>query len=112
MIVRMAFGRSKYRNIKTEIDGLKFDSKREANRWLELSMLQKSGKIRDLKRQVPFELRVNNIKIGKLILDFTYNENDAIIYEDVKSKPTMTPIFRWKAKHFKAQYKQEINLVM
>lgn len=104
--------RSKFRNVRVEIDGLKFDSKREAARWLELSMLQKAGQIKDLKRQVPFELSVNGIKIGKLVLDFTYIENDVLVCEDVKSKPTMTPIFRWKSKHFKAQYKHEINLVM
>lgn len=106
------FPRSKYRNIKTEIDGLKFDSRKEAGRWLELSLLQKAGKIKDLERQVPFELSVDGIKIGKLVLDFTYTEAGKTVYEDVKSKPTMTPIFRWKAKHFKAQYKQEIDLVM
>jgi hypothetical protein len=104
--------RSKFLNVRTEIDGLKFDSKKEAARWLELELLQKAGKISNLKRQVPFELNVNGIKIGKLVLDFTYTENGKTVYEDVKSKPTMTPIFKWKAKHFKAQYKQEINLVM
>ena len=35
----------KYRNIKTEVDGITFDSKAEANRYCELKMLQAAGKV-------------------------------------------------------------------
>ena len=46
----------KYHNKKVKHGDLIFDSKKEMNRYLELSQLQKSGKIRELDMQVPFEL--------------------------------------------------------
>lgn len=48
---------NKYHNKKTYTsDGILHDSKREANRWAELCMLQRAGKISELDRQVRFEL--------------------------------------------------------
>lgn len=47
----------KYHNKKTYTsDGILHDSKREANRWAELCLLQRAGKISELDRQVRFEL--------------------------------------------------------
>lgn len=46
----------KYGNENVEYEGMSFDSKRELKRWKELVLLQKAGKIRDLERQVKFEL--------------------------------------------------------
>ena len=47
---------SKYRSKKVTVDGMTFDSKKEYNRWCELCLLQKAGKITKLERQVKFEL--------------------------------------------------------
>lgn len=56
-ILAMQGGRkNKYRNKKTVIDGIEFDSRKEANRYIELKQLEAAGKIKDLKRQVKFEL--------------------------------------------------------
>ena len=46
----------KYRNKKVTVDGVTYDSKKEYNRWRELCLLQKAGKISGLERQVKFEL--------------------------------------------------------
>lgn len=46
---------SKYRSQKTEVDGIVFDSKKEAAEWVKLKTLEKNGLIKDLKRQVPFK---------------------------------------------------------
>ena len=46
----------KYNNTKVEIDGIKFDSKKESQRNAYLELMQKQGLISDLKRQVVFEL--------------------------------------------------------
>lgn len=46
----------KYGSKKTILDGIAFDSKKEANRWAELKILEKAGKIEDLRRQVKFVL--------------------------------------------------------
>ena len=47
---------SKYNNRKVVVDGITFDSKKEAQRYGELKLLQQAGKIRDLQLQARFEL--------------------------------------------------------
>ena len=47
---------NKYQNKKITIDGVKYDSKKEARRWQELKLLEKAGEIYDLRRQVKFVL--------------------------------------------------------
>lgn len=47
---------AKYGNKTVFVDGLPFDSKKEAARYRELSLLERAGEISDLKTQVPFEL--------------------------------------------------------
>ena len=85
---------AKYRNIKTELDGITFDSKKEAYRYAELKILEKGGVIKDLQRQVKFELQPSFYHNGKkeraitYIADFVYTENDKTIIEDVKSPIT------------------------
>jgi hypothetical protein len=83
---------AKYRNVKVEIDGMKFDSKREAARWGQLQLLERAGHIRGLRRQQRYELapsvKFEGSKRAKpalvLIADFDYWEGDRKIVEDVK----------------------------
>lgn len=81
---------AKYGNKKVIVDGIVFDSKKEAMRWKELCLLEKAGTIRNLQRQVPFLLiptqreldtvgKRGGVKKGKVIerevsyvADFTY----------------------------------------
>jgi hypothetical protein len=86
--------RNKYGNKKTYINDVKFDSKKEAERALELAMLEKAGVIKNLKRQVRFELIPSQKdENGKVlfrpvvyIADFTYTDckTGEFICEDVK----------------------------
>lgn len=46
----------KYGNKKVTVDGIKFDSKKEADRYTELKLLEKAGKIHGLELQKVFEL--------------------------------------------------------
>lgn len=97
--------RSKYRSIPTVVDGIRFASKKEANRYAELKLMEKAGAIRDLILQPMFALHApNGAYIGKYLADFTYwlTENDKKIYEDVKGMKTA--LYRWKKKHVEAQY--------
>ena len=48
--------RNKYQAIKTTIDGIEFDSRKEARRYQELLLLQRAGVIQDLKMQVKYIL--------------------------------------------------------
>ena len=86
--------RSKYGNRRIEVDGEKFDSVKEYNRYMELLMLQKKGIINSLQRQVTFELQPAFYHKGKKIrpinyvADFTYYESGEYIVEDVKGVKT------------------------
>lgn len=95
---RPAYARSKYRNIRTTVDGIKFASKKEARRYAELALLQKAGRIHNLFCQRPFPLAVNGVALGKYVADFTYSEvpSGRYVVEDVKG--FRTPIYRLKAK--------------
>jgi hypothetical protein len=98
---------SKYRAIPTFRDGIRFASKKEADRYVQLRMLEKAGEIAHLKCQEPFELWVGDKKIGRYIADFTYIEDGIPICEDVKGMKT--PLYRWKRKHMEAQYHMKIR---
>lgn len=82
---------SKFRNVKTEVAGVRYDSRKEANRGVQLGVLERAGKIFDLKRQVVFPLDVNGHSICRYVCDFQYvDENGRRVVEDVKSKHTRT----------------------
>ena len=49
-------GKSKYGSRKTIVDGISFDSKKEASRYRELLLLERAGKIGNLRRQVKYVL--------------------------------------------------------
>ena len=63
----MVAGMSKYRNRKISRDGMTFDSAKEYRRFRELSLLETAGEIRDLRRQVRFELIPVQRIDGKLV---------------------------------------------
>ena len=101
---------SKYRSTKIVIDGISFDSKREGNRYLELKLLERGGKIKDLELQHQFELQPSFRKNGKTIraityvADFTYFdlEKMRIVVEDVKG--FKTDVYMLKRKLFEFKY--------
>ena len=99
----------KYHNTKTVADGIKFDSKLEAERYAQLKILERAGVIRELELQPSFELLPSFRKNGKTWrktvykADFRYilAKNDRIIIEDVKgSTAVITDVFRLKQKLF------------
>lgn len=92
---------SKYRNVRTQIDGRRFDSKAEANRYSELCLLQRAGVISDLECQPRYVVGTGKrppVYVG----DFAYIESGRLIVEDVKG--VQTPVFRLKAKLFRERY--------
>ncbi len=103
-------GKRKYKNKKIIVDGMKFDSQLEANRWQELKILQKGGAIKDLRRQVRFELQPKYKKNGKTIqsisyvADFVYYSftERKIIVEDTKGY--LTEVYKLKKKIFEYKY--------
>lgn len=79
---------SKYRNKKVVMDGITFDSKKEADRYTVLKLMEKNGKIHNLTLQDKWDLVVNRIKICAYRSDFRYividSEGPHVIVEDVK----------------------------
>lgn len=103
----------KYHNTKTVADGIKFDSKLEAERYAQLKILERAGVIRDLELQPEYELIPSFKKNGKTWrktvykADFRYilADGDRIIIEDVKgSTAVITDVFRLKQKLFEYRY--------
>jgi hypothetical protein len=80
--------RRKYGNQPVTVLGQRFDSKKEAARWLDLRDLEIAGKISGLERQKVYPLRVNGTKIADYVCDFRYFENCRRMVEDVKSVAT------------------------
>lgn len=82
---------NKYHNKKIIVGGVKFDSQKEYNRFAELCMLQKSGIISDLQRQVKFEVipKTATERAAFYVADFCYTKADGKkVVEDVKSSMT------------------------
>lgn len=80
--------RNKYGARKTVIDGIVFDSIKEARRYQDLKILERAGQIADLRLKVRYDLVVNQVKIGRYTSDFEYLENGRRVVEDVKSPAT------------------------
>ncbi|MDO5016552.1 MAG: DUF1064 domain-containing protein [Eubacteriales bacterium] len=90
--------RSKYGNVKTTVDGIRFDSRAEARRYEELKLLYKSGQISGFMRQVSIPLHVD-----RYIADFLVVELDGTFWlEDVKGYETDT--FKKKKKEIEKLY--------
>jgi len=101
---------SKYKNVPTIVDGIRFASQAEAKRDAELKLLHLAGKIRLLQRQPRFPLFVNSVKICTYVGDWQYLEFDqtqtvagsTMVVEDRKG--VQTPAFKLKWKLAKALY--------
>lgn len=101
---------SKYHSKKVLVDGIEFMSKREANRYCELKLLEKAGKIKDLQLQYQFVLQPPFKKNGKsiraitYIADFVYFDLERMrnVVEDVKGYKT--DVYQLKKKMFEYHF--------
>lgn len=99
----------KCKNLISFYNGIKFDSKKEMNRYKELELLYKLGKIKDLRHQVVYKIIVNGYLVCKYIADFVYFdiEKNIEIVEDVKGFRTLH--YKLKKKLMKAVYNIDIQ---
>lgn len=95
---------AKYRARRVTVDGTNFASKREAKRYGELKLLEKAGKITNLRLQVRYKIVIQSVYVA----DFVYDdaERDEQIVEDVKGYRTRE--YLRKKKLMKAQHGIEI----
>lgn len=105
--------KNKYNARKVKVDGIVFASQKEADRWRELQLLERAGKITELRRQVPFLLiptqrvEVWNEKKQRFVsrvaerkcsyyADFVYMQDGNQIVEDAKGKRTKEYVIKRK----------------
>ena len=93
--------------------GFKFDSKWEAERYGQLASMALAGVVKDLERQVKYEIVVNNYKICRYVADFSYtliheNGTEEKIVEDAKG--VQTTDFKLKMKLMKAVFNINIKI--
>ena len=100
---------TKYKAKKTVVDGITFDSKKEAARYVELKMMERAGEITDLELQPKFTLQKKYKNgVGKAIrevyyiADFQYKQNGETVIEDVKGM--RTDVYKLKKKMFEWIY--------
>lgn len=100
---------SKYRNQRVRLAGetRSFDSKREAEAWQKLKLLEERGVIRALARQWPYRLKVNDQLVTTYRADFVFEEDGVLIVADAKGYPT--PEYKIKKALMKAIHGIEIR---
>ena len=105
--------RAKFNNRKvTDATGAVHDSTKEYRRWCELELRERAGEIRNLRRQVPYALVVEQSLIARYVADFTYEEGAATVVEDCKSPPTRKlEAYRIKVKLMAALHKLQVREV-
>lgn len=104
---------NKFKNKKTEIDGIKFDSEMESHYYLYLKELKEEGMVVDFELQPAFILQEGFIKDGKKIRPITYKADFKVTYIDghtevIDVKGKMTEEFKLKRKMLLYKYR-DIN---
>ena len=94
----------KFGNKEMELDGIRFQSRKEGRRYAELRLMERAGEISGLQTQVPFVLipaqrdekgRVIE-RAASYVADFVYNQNGKLVVEDAKGY--RTDVYRLKKK--------------
>ena len=99
---------SKYHNTKTTVFGHTFDSRHEAERYIVLRSMEKSGLISNLRLQVPYELvqgrkiKGKAIRPSYYIADFVYTCGGEEVVEDAKG--VKTAVYQLKKKLMADRY--------
>ena len=109
--VRIGERRNKYNAKKVQLDGYTFDSKKEANRYLQLCMMQRSGYISDLRVHPELEIKINRKVVCAVQLDFCYKSMSTgeVIWEDVKGKDNQ--LSKLKRSLVEAEHSIKVSLI-
>ncbi len=100
------FVRHKFRAQATEVDGIRFSSKRESRYYCELLLARQSGSLLFFLRQVPFHLPGG----VRYVCDFVeFWSSGEVRFVDVKG--FKTPMYTAKRKIVEAQYPIKITEV-
>jgi len=93
--------KSKYRNKPIVVDNIRFQSIKEAVRYVELKLLEKAGEISKFELQPRFPIVIGDVEVrfpnGRqmvYVADFYYLQNGKQIVEDVKGM--LTDVYKIK----------------
>lgn len=86
--VRVKEKRPRIKSTPTTVDGIKFQSEREAKRYEELKLLVSAGEISNLRLQYCFPIVINGKRVCDYIADFVYVEHGVEVVEDAKGHRT------------------------
>ena len=96
--------RSKYFNVRTEVDCIKFASKAEAKRYQELKLMQNAGSIKTFIMQTPWLLTGGIKYVSDFLVFYT---DGTVVVEDVKG--VKTDVYKLKKKLFESYYPFKIT---
>lgn len=99
---------SKYKNVRTEADGIKFDSSKEAKYYGILKLRKAAGEL-TFERQIKYDFTINGVLVCSYVADFVLNIAGKKEVIDVKGM--RTPIYKIKKKLMKAIYGIDITEV-
>lgn len=88
--------KSKYHALKVVIDGIKFDSRKEAQKYCELKLLKTTGKVVEIELQPEFILQEAYVRQGKKVRAITYRADFRVTYKDGRVVVIDTKGFRTK----------------
>lgn len=112
MVQKVLFSKVKYHNKKCTYKNMQFDSLKERNHYIILEQLEKTNQIKDLKRQVKYELQPSfklngkTIRAINYIADFTYLKDGVLVVVDTKGFRTKDYLL--KKKMFQYKYGMDI----
>jgi len=96
---------------KTVLDGITFDSRREAAYYAELKLLEKAGEVCEVELQKPFALTINGQLIGTYRCDFAFYDNTRRCYRVVDVKGVLTREFQRTRRLMRALHGIEVEVV-
>jgi len=97
----------KYRNQPVVVDGVRYDSKKEARHGARLVAMERDGLIFELRRQVRFPIKVNGVLVCTYVADFEFRDADRKrVVHDVKGYKT--DVYKLKKKLMLATHGIEI----
>ncbi|NTG48603.1 DUF1064 domain-containing protein [Agrobacterium rhizogenes] len=103
--------RNKYGAKPTVVDGITFDSKREAEVYSDLKLLERAGRISGFERQRKFNLIVNGVIVGTAKIDFAFIDHDQDgRFRVVDVKGVVTREFKRTQKIIRAAYNIEVEV--
>jgi|WetSurMetagenome_2_1015567.scaffolds.fasta_scaffold27452_7 hypothetical protein len=97
--------RHKYGAVATDVEGIRFPSRREAARWQALRILERAGRVCTLERQVRIPLHApGGGLVGHYVADFRYYDVELgrTVVEDAKG--VKTDVYQWKKRHVLAEH--------